>query len=100
MPESFYTYVFVQLIVIIIWFIIYRQIIKLKPKLAFLILLLHAVAYVWLNLKNVSGIWLGSSGKITNGFVYEMLSLIYAGVFTGVLLIIWLVFYQRFGAKG
>ncbi|MCE7997019.1 MAG: hypothetical protein HEP71_33985 [Roseivirga sp.] len=39
------------------------------------------------------------AGDGANAFGYEILALIYVGLFTGVLLFIWLIFHQRFGVK-
>ncbi len=100
MPESFLTYAFLQLMVAIIWFVIYRKVIKLKPKLACLILSAHAIGYIWISIQNFSDMWIAwCAGEEANGFAYEMFSLVYIGAFTGILLLIWLVFHQRFGVK-
>ncbi|GAB5524909.1 MAG: hypothetical protein Roseis2KO_27810 [Roseivirga sp.] len=100
MPESFLTFAVVQLMFAMVWLVIYRKVKKLKPKLAYLILSAHAIGYIWISIKNTSGTWIAwYAGEGANGFAYEIFSLMYLCLFTGILLLIWLIFYQRFGVR-
>lgn len=93
-------YAFVQILALAIWFLIYRQLWRLKSALAIIILIIHSGVYIWLNYLNISELLIQPDlriGGIT--FAFEMLMLINAGIFTGILLFAWLIFYQLFGVK-
>lgn len=100
MSQTLLEFTLLQLLVASLWLFIYRKIVKIKQELAIFLLSLHLITYVWLNVQNISNMrieWAAGNGA--NGFGYEILALIYVGLFSGFLLLIWLIFHQRFGVK-
>jgi hypothetical protein len=86
-------YILLQGVTILCWALIYRKLLKLNKRPGTVLSIVHFLAYLSLSVILISDLTAQPDwciGGVT--FAFEMLSLIFAGVFSGLLLFIWLIF--------
>ena len=97
--EFLLTFSVLQLIMLAIWVVVYRALIRSKRKLAWPLIIIHLGVYSALCLYLVLIPFLSAyKEEGFNGFGFEMLSFLLMGVFTAILIVLYLVLKVRYGS--
>ena len=97
--EFLLTFSVLQLILLAIWVVIYRALLKIRRRLAWPLIISHLGIYIATCLYLILIPFLNTyKEEGFNGFGFEMLSFLLMGVFTAILIVLYLVLKVKYGS--